>query len=549
MSTKRLSRREFLRMAGIAGAGLVASACAPSAAPTPAPPVAPTSAPAATVAPTAAPTPTPAGPARGGVLKLAWGVDAEALGWPADMRSAQALLHSKTCVESLARMDGSGKAIPHLAEKWESDATAKTYTITLRKGIKFHDNTDFNAKACKWNLDEFRGSNRPELKSVASVEIVDDYTILLKLSQWDNTITDRMALSAAAMMVSPAAFEKNGKAWCQKNPVGTGPFKFASWQKDVKQVYQRFEGYWQKDRPYLDGVEINIIADPLVQSASFQRGEVDVLAGLTAQDAADLKQKNLYNVVSLKTGLGAGMLAIGTDGIHPDSPFAKLEVRKAFAHAIDKKEIADAIYKGLAVVTDQWGAPGAWSYNSAVAGFPYDPDRAKKLLAEAGLANGFKTKFFVSNTKINVDVATAIQDYLAKVGIDMAIEPHASSQQTTYATQGWKGGLLFTTVKVVPDVASQMAEVVHSRGFMYAKSIPHFDETDKLIDQALSAADFETKQKITLQLQQLVFDKYAIFMPLFVMPSIAAKYLKVRDDKIYEDEVTTWTPESAWLQK
>lgn len=540
MSNNRLSRREFLRAAGLTGVGLIAAACAPSVAPSTNPAAGPTS------APTTAPLPT-GGPQRGGVLRLAWGNDAEGLGWPAEMRSAQALGQSRTCVESLARMDETGKSVPHLAEKWESDAVAKTYTITLRKGIKFHDNTDFNAQACKWNLDQFRAAKRPELASVASVDLVDDYTVVLNLSAWDNTIVDRMALSAAAMMVSPAAFEKNGgKDWSLKNPVGTGPFKFVSWQKDVKQVYQRFEGYWERDKPYLDGVEINIIADPVVQSASFQRGEVDVLAGLTAQAATELKQKNLYNVVSLKTGLGAAMQAIGTDGIHSDSPFAKLQVRQALAHAIDKKTIADAVYRGLATVTDEWGAPGAWSYNPEVTGFPYDPDQAKKLLAEAGFPNGFKTKFYVQNSQTNLDTATAIQGYLSKVGIDIAIEPF---QTSTYATQGWTGGLLFTPLKVVPDVVSQMTEVVHSHGFMYAKGIPHFEETDKLIDQALAAPDFATKEKITLQLQQLVFDKYAIFMPLWVMPSIAAKYPKVHDDKIYEAELTTWTPESAWMQK
>lgn len=539
MSTKGLTRREFLRIAGISGAGIIVAGCVPATPPAQPNAAASSSAPAASTA-----------PVRGGVLRIAFGVDVEGLGWPVDMRSAQALWFSKPCVESLARMDETGKPVPHLADRWEADATAKTYTISLKKGIKFHDVTEFNAKTCKWNLDQFRTSARPELKSVALVDIVDDYTVVLKLSTWDNTIIDRMALSAAAMMVSPTAFEKNGgKDWMLKNPVGTGPFKFVSWQKDVKLVYQRFDGYWQKDKPYLDGVEIIVVADPLVQAASFQRGEMDVLAGANVQDAATLKSKNLYNIVNLKTGLGAAMLAIGTDGIHPDSPFAKTEVRQALSYAIDKKAIADTLYNELAIVTDQWGAPGAWSYNPDVKGFPYDPDRAKKLLAEAGFANGFKTKFFVANTKINLDVATAVQGYLAKVGIDVTIDPVASAQASTYATQGWTGGLLFTTVKVVPDVASQMTEVVHSHGFMYAKGIPHFDETDKLIDQALSAPDFETKQKITLQLQQLVFDKYAVFTPLWVIPSIAAKYPNVHDDRLWESELTTWTPENAWLSK
>ena len=168
-------------------------------------------------------------PQHGGVLRLEFPTDAVVIGWPAMMQSSTEVTLSRISIESLGTYDKNGQPIPYLAKKWILDAKAKTVTISLKKGIKFHDGTNFDAKACKWNVDQFRTSGRPELKSVSSVDIVDDYTVRLNLDTWDNTIPGRLSLAGPGMMISPTAFEKNGKDWCFKHPVGTGPFKLVQW--------------------------------------------------------------------------------------------------------------------------------------------------------------------------------------------------------------------------------------------------------------------------------------------------------------------------------
>ena len=492
-------------------------------------------------------------PQYGGTLKLCFSNDALILGWPPEMRTTNELTMVKASLETLARYDKNGKHVPHLAEKWMINANAKTVTISLRKGIKFHDGTDFNAKSCKWNLDNYRmTSNRPELKDVASIDIVDDYTVRLNLSRWANDILEMM-VSPSGYMISPTAYEKNGKEWCQKHPVGTGPFKLVSWERDVKQVYEKFDGYWQKGKPYLDRIEIIVIADPMVQTVSFLRGEVDILVWPTTKDAKDLMQKGNYNIVSMKTGMEALQTGILGDSGHPDSPFADVRVRQAISYALDKQALNEIVFKGMGVLTSQWGAPGNWSYNPKVVGFPYNPAKAKELLSKAGYPNGFKTKIYCENTAIFyniVEYATAIQGYLSKVGIDMAVEPVGTPLFVNMTMQtGWSNSLVIWHTKTEPDIVRQMLRGTHSSGIMYTKSIIHPKQTDELIEKALSVSDWDTKVATTHELQRLIFEELAIYTPICVTPTLAAKYPKVHDDSLAEISLPQWTPENAWKEK
>ena len=135
------------------------------------------------------------------------------------------------------------------------DSSGKVITLTLRRGVKFHDGTDFNAEAAKWNLDQAISTKQFGSVLIDSVDVVDPYTIRINLKQRDNTLLGMLGFSYIGMMISPTAFKTKGEDWVIANPVGTGPFRFASWQKDVKIAFRKFEGYWQKGKPYLDGIE------------------------------------------------------------------------------------------------------------------------------------------------------------------------------------------------------------------------------------------------------------------------------------------------------
>jgi len=170
-------------------------------------------------------------------------------------------------------VDEYGKKHPWLATDFELAPDKLSVKITLRKGVKFHDGTDFNADACVYNMqrhvDTGTGS-APKLWK--SWEAIDDYTVLLKLNYWENTAIDTLS---RCLQISPTRVREKGEDYANWNPCGTGPLKFKDFSKDEYLKFERFDGYWQEGLPYLDGVEFIFIADVMTRQAAFLAGEGD----------------------------------------------------------------------------------------------------------------------------------------------------------------------------------------------------------------------------------------------------------------------------------
>jgi ABC-type transport system substrate-binding protein len=172
---------------------------------------------------------------------------------------------------------------------------------------------------------------------VESVEVVDDFTIRLNLSVFDNVIPSHFAHDAGRM-ISQAAYEKNGQIWCEKNPVGTGPFQFVSWQKDVGIKWKRFDAYWG-GKPYLDGVEMIKISDPVADLMTFKAGGRHMIL-LDPKDAKELEGEGKFNVTVPPEGQIAALAGNSKD---PKSPFADIRVRQAVSYAVDTKTLAESL--------------------------------------------------------------------------------------------------------------------------------------------------------------------------------------------------------------
>jgi peptide/nickel transport system substrate-binding protein len=508
--------------------------------------------PQATPSPTATAT-TPTGPKTGGVLKIGTQLDSVNLGNPWGQTTVQDFIISKTCVESLGRYDKTGQMTPWLADNWKTDVAAKTITITLKKGITFHDGTPFNAAACKWNIDKFLGNKRAELPVGTKVDVVDDYTVKLTLPEWNNTAIIGMGYFAGPM-VSPTAWQKSAAedkdrdAWALANPIGTGPFSFVSWQKTVKQVFKKNPNYWQKGKPYLDGVEWNFIADSTVLQASYKAGEQDILTILTALPARDLKNTGA-SVTVLNTGLGLQQISVWYNSSIPTSPFANLKVRQAISYAIDPKPIVDSLYYGYGTAINQWAVPNSQWANPDYKGYPYDPEKAKALLAEAG-QTGLKTKMLTLNTPETMAVGTAVQGMLAKAGIVVELDV---ADNTRYRALTSPGGsfeaMCLASQRADSDPALIFPRNLSDSGVIMNKTIIHPAEMEKLMVDARQAPDQESKKKIIYQLQKVIFGDYSIFTPLLVPSGLAAKQPYLKGDGMMETEYTQWTPEDAWLSK
>ena len=485
-------------------------------------------------------------PHYGGVLRITHALDADDLGDPvARPMSSTGVRVAYTAVETLFRYDQKGMPVPWLASGVKVAKDLSSITLTLRKGIKFHDGTDFNAEAVKWNLDRYRTSNNPELKSVESVEVIDSSTVKLNLSKWTSTLLDNFTMHAG-MMISPTAFQKNGADWAKTHPVGTGPFKFVSWQRDTNVKFEKFAGYWQKGKPYLDGVEWTFITDMVSRTMAFRKGEMNVLLIVEPPDVKDLEKEGKYYFST--GGLSGLNICVAGDSGHADSPYADIRVRRAIEYAIDKKALVDSLILGYGKVCNQYAYPGTWGVNPAVKGYPYDPAKAKKLLAEAGYPNGFKTTLYAPTWGNYVYPPPAIQQYLAKVGITVEIEPVNQGRHQQLLRGGWKGLMIQQSPMILPDATNNLAVNASCKSYL-KDSIMCADDYEATLAKAVSAPNFETKKKLTWEAQKLFIDKYALFQFFYTQPRMNAFYKNVHDTGIGITIDTQWTPEDAWIDK
>ncbi|MBW1861180.1 MAG: ABC transporter substrate-binding protein [Deltaproteobacteria bacterium] len=480
-------------------------------------------------------------PQYGGVLKAIAQGGPTVLGYPSKMRPSFHGGQVFACIESLFSMDIKGHSTPWLAESWEWSQDGKSIAIKLKKGVKFHDGTEFNAESVKWNLEQSQAARKPAVRLLASMGVLDKHTIGLKTRRFDNTFLAGLA-GIDGMMVSPTAIEKNGVEWAMLNPVGTGPFKFVEFKRDVTFKLTKFDQYWKKGKPYLDGIEFIYITDPTVASASFLAGNANIfMSGILGKEVADLKKKG-YKVLTIYTG-GGQFLA--PDSANPNSPFAKKKVREAIAYAVDTTPIAETLGHGYWVTLNgQLAGPGSMGHVPDFKGRPYNPEKAKQLLKEAGYPNGFKTKIIPWPTP---DPHVAIQAQLAKVGIKAELDVPDKGKLESIWFGGWKNALVWRGTGGSANYTSQLPSLFGAKT-PWLPSMRRPDGLAELVDKATMARDYDTQVKLTQQCMKMLADD-ATLLPLWGVRFSYVVDEKIHDTGLAEFHNIIWTPENAWLSK
>jgi len=477
----------------------------------------------------------------GGTLKIISSGGLINLGAPSARSSGHDLVHQAPCLETLVRFDKQGIPVPWLATGWEYGSDYKSLTMTLRKGVKFHDGTDFNAKAAKYVLDVYRESPKAEMKSVSSIDVIDDYTIRLNFSSYDSQIMSAFGIRAG-FMISAKAWEEKGEKGCLLNPVGTGPFKFVSYQKDVSLKYTKFDDYWQKGKPYVYDIEFIFIKDLTTGLMAFKGKEGNVLLNTDPLTASGLEKEGYKIAIHQISSSG-----IAGDSAHADSPFADVRVRKAVSYALDKDAICKAVGYGFIKPADQPASPRSWSYNPSVEGYPYDPEMAKKLLAESGYTDGFKTKLIFQTVMRSNDMFLAIRNYLGKVGIDAELQAQDSGLFQKTSNGGWNNGLISfgipTGIGMDPGFAFRMRL---GNQFVSVGKPQDFEDLRK---KALAEPVFEKRQILYRDLMKLVIDTHCMYTPVELAVQLAAFSPEVHDTNLVDPITNLWTPEDAWLDK
>ena len=511
-----------------------------------------TPAPATTTAATKTSTPTSAPsltPQSGGTLKIITTEkiynmgDPRAPGEPYDSNARHPF------IETLLRFDQEpnlGKIKPWLATGWSYNADYTALTLTLQKGVKYHDGTNFNAQSVKDCLDFYKAAGRIELKSVTSVDVVDEYTVRLNTPKFDVALVGVLAQAPIGQMVSPTAMRTMDKNKLLLTPVGTGPFKLASYEVGVKIRGEKFTDYWVKGLPYLDAIEITVITDPTVARMAFERGEGDVIPRMEPKEGSELKATGKYNVFLSRSGFE---FALGGDVVNADSPFANVKVRKAVAYAMNVEGAIKQLGYGIWIPNRRMWNNAHWAFNPAPTIFSYDPAKAKSLLAEAGYATGFKSTIYLRD-KMFENVATVLQSNLKDVGIDVNLEVMTPAQASEQASKGWKNSIRHLLAPSTPErEPSVTALTYYGPGNLNNASMVLPADVVALCQKAASEPDFDKRKAMALEADRLVMEEYALFWEVVTAPFVVPKQRYVHDDNLRFFVGHYWTPERAWVEK
>jgi ABC-type transport system substrate-binding protein len=306
-------------------------------------------------------------------------------------------------------------------------------------------------------------------------------------------------------------------------------------------VTERFNDYWQEGKPYLDGIELLYVKEMKKAVQMLEDGKVDVVLNINGISASDLKSKGFVIITLPWT-----MEGLEPDSLNSDSVLADKRVRQAMEYAINRPAIVNSLGHGYWHALNQLATQDVYGYNPDIEGRPYNPDKAKQLLAEAGYPNGFKIKLIGGEGTELPKIFKAVQSYLADVGIKAEIEIAGPELWKQYrANRPWHNALLFRHFATDPNFTWSLFDFHSSKEYGQTSVLRNYDN---LIDEMLQARDYNTLVKTTRKVVKHLYDE-AIVIPLIIDTSIAATSNKVHDHGFFEVHVVHWTPENTWLKQ
>lgn len=480
------------------------------------------------------------GDKQGGTLVYGRGADSVSLD-PINVTDGESIRVTHNIFETLLEYDHNLELQPKLATEYSSSEDGLTWTFKLREGVKFHDGTDFNAEAVVFNFERWMDPENPyhqgdfpyypflyggfkgdENHLIEHVKATGDHELEIKLKRKTAPFLSYLAISMFGI-ASPAALEEYG-AELNEHPVGTGPFMFEEWTRNNTITLAKNPEYWMEGKPYLDKVIYQVIPENAARLNALQTGEIDVLDGMNAGDTTIVEDTEGIELLK-RPSFNIGYMAMNME----KEPFDDPLVRKAVNMAIDKDNIVDAFYNGLADTATSPLPPSLWGYDDSLEKYDYNVEEAKKLLEEAGLGDGFTTKLYtMSNPRPYLPepmkIAEAIQADLAKVGITAEI---VSMEWATYlddtsagahdmALYGWTGVMADPDNFLYPNL-SKTNTTVPAQNIAFYKS----DEFTALITEARETIDHDKRIELYKQAQQLFQEDAPWVMLAYTTPPLA----------------------------
>ena len=424
---------------------------------------------------------------------------------PASATAAVVLYNVQEC---LVKVDAQGKIVPWLAERWHTSDN-RNYTFFLKKGVRFHNGREVKAADVKFVIE--RAMN-PETKhpypqyyaAIGDIIVKDDYTITFSLKA--PTANFLLNLARQGSVIYP----REAVDTLKSAPIGTGPFTVADWVRGDRVVLKRYADYHVKGLPKVDQVTFRFIADPNAALAALKAGDIDAsVFGLGPEHVADLKKDGRFEIIVGETTNDV-IMAMNNSR----KPFTDVRVRRAITHAISKPDVVKLAMFGLGRVIGSNVDPLNPYFVDLATAMPYDPARAKKLLAEAGYPAGFEAVLKVApQYYYTVRAGEVIVDQLAKVGVKVKIEQIEWGQ---WLSRVWKEADYDLTI-IGHAEAWDIANYANPK-YYYRYDSPKFQELFKKSEVTL---DDKTRREQYAQLQKmLVEDAPVVF--LFIHPRLVA---------------------------
>lgn len=403
---------------------------------------------------------------------------------------------------------------PALAEMWDNSTDGLTWTFYLRQGVTFHDGSPFNAHVAAYSL------NRPNAQlgnffneTISHIIALDEFTLEIQLNTPYAPFLSLIA-STQNSIVSQAAVTHYGEDF-EYNPVGTGPFKFVRWDRNDQIVLQANDSHWA-GKPAIDKLIFRSIPDNSLRFMELQAGHIHAMEFPNPEVLSEIQIDPMLDLL-MQPSLNVGFLAMNME----KPPFDNLKVRLAINHAFNKVEIIEKLYQGTGIPAKNPIPPALWSYDDTIEDYPYDPEHAKQLLAEAGYPDGFETTLwalpiprpYIPNGQA---LAEILQTQLSDIGIEATIVTY---DWNTYIEKTQNGehdmAMLGWSASADPDnffyylLSKTSAQKPEALNIAFYRS----DEMQDVLDRARTSTD--RNERIELYKKaQAIFHRDVPWVPL-----------------------------------
>jgi peptide/nickel transport system substrate-binding protein len=479
---------------------------------------------------------------------------------PAVVTDMESEKPAQNILETLVAYDDMSTEVkPLLAKEWDYSEDGLTYTFKLNEGIKFHDGTDFNAEAVVYNFERwmnagedeqgqfgtygyvFGGFSGDEGHMIKSVKAEDDYTVTFTLNQPLATFIKNLAMTPFSIS-SPEAIESLGEKYGD-SPVGTGPFVFDEWVRNDKIVLNRNENYWQEGYPKLDSVIFKTIPDNSTRLNALLTGEIDMMDGLNPSDTSQVEEDENLQLIT-RPSLNTGYLGFTVNR----PPFDNKLVRKALNHAIDREGIIAAFFEGQATPAKNPIPPAVEGYNEDLELYPYDLEKAKQLLDEAGYSDGFEMELwampvarpYMPNAQ---KVAEVLQASFAQIGVEAEIVSYEWATYLEKVVKGEADAFMLGWSSNNGDADDFLYNLLDKDNIGSLNSSHYInDDLHEILIKARTTPDQQTRIELYYEAQELIYED-APWAPLVhSKPALAAKaniegFLPHPTEKVYLREV------------